>query len=328
MADRSKAEYMESIESCLEHIGNGETYEVCLTTQFQGKYESDHHADDISDVCNGASASVYVKRSEIFQTYRDLRDHNGAPYSCFFHYDPGYSLSLQNASTHGSGKDLNMLRWYKPGGISILSSSPERYLKADKEGNVESKPIKGTARRDLIDLDNDEAIKERLRCDEKSRAENLMIVDLVRNDFGRVCDVSSVSVSSLMHVESYASVHQLVSTIRGHLAGGRSLVDAIVSTFPGGSMTGAPKIRTMEIIDELEQRRVRGVYAGAMGYIGMNGMADLSIVIRTALIAGGNITIASGGAIVALSDPQEEVDEVHLKASAVGSALGYDIEFA
>jgi para-aminobenzoate synthetase len=131
-----------------------------------------------------------------------------------------------------------------------------------------------------------------------------MIVDLVRNDFGRICTPGTVCVPSLMHIESYTSVHQLVSTIQGQISPDKSIIDAIVSTFPGGSMTGAPKIRTMEIIDRLERGHSRGIYSGAIGYIGLNGILDLNIVIRTAILRGNEITVNAGGAIVALSNPE------------------------
>lgn len=278
---------------------------VCLTLQFQGSEKTNS-----------------LKPLEV---YNNLRNKNPAPYSCFIHYDPMDYYTNENNIFGTPGLDTP--GWYKPGGFSICSSSPERYLKATKSGYLESKPIKGTARRNLQDSIVDKQIAEELKKDEKSQAENLMVVDLVRNDFGRVCEIGSVMVPQLMRIESYASVHQLVSTISGKLQKGRSLIDAIVATFPGGSMTGAPKLRTMDIIEELENRP-RGIYSGAIGFIGMNGEADLNIVIRTAILAGGTVTVGSGGAIVAMSDPEEEVNEVILKAQAVSNPLGYSLSFS
>ncbi|KOX15577.1 aminobenzoate synthetase [Saccharothrix sp. NRRL B-16348] len=208
------------------------------------------------------------------------------------------------------------------GALSVLSTSPERFIRVDRQGVVESEPIKGTRPRGATAAE-DRALRTALAASAKDRAENLMIVDLVRNDLGHCAEVGSVEVPRIFEVESYATVHQLVSTVRARLRSGSSAVRVVRAAFPGGSMTGAPKIRTMQIIDGLEAGP-RGVYSGALGYFSLSGTADFSIVIRTLVVDRDKVSFGVGGAVIALSDPAEEFEETAVKATALLSLAGVE----
>ncbi|MBB5632271.1 aminodeoxychorismate synthase component I [Cryobacterium mesophilum] len=231
------------------------------------------------------------------------------------HPDPVATyLTLRAASPSHHGAFLRMA------GVCVLSSTPEVFLTATADGIVESRPIKGTRRRGATPAE-DRALLDELVGSEKERAENLMIVDLVRNDLSRVCAVGSVTVPHLLEVESYAQVHQLVSTVRGRLAEGSTGIDAVRACFPAGSMTGAPKLSAVRLLDALEQRP-RGIYSGAFGYFGLDGRIDLAMTIRTIVIDANGATVGTGGGITALSVPEEEIEETRIKAAALLRALG------
>jgi len=194
----------------------------------------------------------------------------------------------------------------------VLSASPERFLRV-QDGRVETKPIKGTRPRGS-DPQQDQAYADDLMVSLKDRAENLMIVDLLRNDLGKNCAIGSVKAERLFELESFANVHHLVSTVTGRLAEGRDAIDLLRGCFPGGSITGAPKLRAMQIIEELEPHR-RGIYCGAIGYLGFDGNMDTSIAIRTAVFSNGEIRFWAGGGIVADSEMEKEYRETWDKAA-------------
>lgn len=219
-----------------------------------------------------------------------LRSRNPAPFSCYL----------------------------DTGEIQVLSSSPERFIKVD-DSHIETRPIKGTMPRGH-NPEEDKLLAEKLMASQKDKAEHIMIVDLERNDLGRVCTPGTVNVKELMALESYATVHHLTSTVTGKLDPDKRLDQVLKACFPGGSITGAPKIRAMQIIEELEPAS-RGVYTGAIGYLGFDGNLDLNIAIRTIVIQKGTATFNLGGGIVHDSDPEKEYQETLDKGKAIFELL-------
>ncbi len=206
------------------------------------------------------------------------------------------------------------------GDLWLLSASPERFATIDRHRRVETRPIKGTTPRGETP-EADETLRNRLTTDPKFRAENLMITDLLRNDLAMVCEAGTVTVPGLMEVESYASVHQLVSTVTGQLRAEVGTLEALRAMFPAGSMTGAPKLRTMQIIEDVEDGP-RGLYAGAFGWISGDGRADLGVVIRSLFRSGdGPWRLGTGGGITVRSDVDEEWAETRWKAARLRAAL-------
>ncbi|KAG2219252.1 hypothetical protein INT45_009860, partial [Circinella minor] len=289
--DMEHKNYVQAIDQCIHEIGEGESYELCLTTRFHCSHSLDKQTD----------------LTFLYTHY--LRKNNPAPYSALLQFPMC--------------------------GMTLLSSSPERFLSVSKQGVAEMKPIKGTMGRVLTCtchcqgcdgscwIAQDEIQKQTLWQDVKERAENLMIVDLIRNDLAQVCDPSTVCVPKLMHVETYEKVHHLVSTVRGTLLPHVNSVETVRTCFPPGSMTGAPKLRSVQLLDQLEQHRLRGVYSGCLGYFSFDGSADFNVVIRTAVVTNDssqekmNVSVGGGGAITFLSDPEQEWKETLLKTKSV-----------
>nr|GMC72957.1 Aminodeoxychorismate synthase, chloroplastic [Ipomoea batatas] len=270
-AEKSREQYIKDIENCQDFIKDGESYELCLTTQMR----------------------MTIGEIDSLGLYVSLREKNPAPYAAWLNF------SREN--------------------LRICCSSPERFMRLDRDAVLEAKPIKGTIARGSTPKE-DELLKLQLQYSEKDQAENLMIVDLLRNDLGRVCEPGSVHVPHLMEIESYATVHTMVSTIRGKKRPDVSAVDCVKAAFPGGSMTGAPKLRSMELLDSLESCS-RGIYSGCIGFFSYNQTFDLNIVIRTVVIQDGEASIGAGGAITALSNPKDEYEEMILKTKAPSNAV-------
>ncbi|WP_169582426.1 MULTISPECIES: aminodeoxychorismate synthase component I [Microbacterium] len=210
----------------------------------------------------------------------------------------------------------------RTGEVALASASPERFLEVDA-GTVRTRPIKGTRPRGA-DAETDAALAEELLANEKERAENVMIVDLMRNDLSRVCEAGSVGVDGLLQVESYPAVHQLVSTVSGRLEPGVTVGDLLAAAFPAGSMTGAPKLSAMTILHDLEGGP-RGAFAGCFGWVGADGALDLAMVIRSIVVHPGGAYVGAGGGITWRSDASAEVAEVGIKARGPLAALGADL---
>jgi para-aminobenzoate synthetase len=277
--------YLAKIVAAQHEIHEGNSYEVCLTTTLTARLPA-------------AAAAPWP-------TYLALRRKNPAPFASYLRF----------------------------GGLTVASTSPERFLRITSDGGMRAEPIKGTRRRGA-DPERDRQLREDLAASLKDRAENIMIVDLLRNDLSHFAEPGSVTVSRLCEIESYATVHQMVSTIDARLLPGSPRAEAVAACFPAGSMTGAPKISTMAILDRLEEGP-RGLYSGAIGYFSLNGATDLAVAIRTLVTTAeagdgsaqgstAELTLGIGGAITADSVPDEEYDEIRVKAHGVLSALGAD----
>ncbi len=257
-----------------------------------------------------ARAIAYIEAGDIFQANITARFHAGraGAHPAALHL----ALRARNPAPFGAylacGEDF-----------AIASVSPERFLTLSSAGEIEARPIKGTRPRAALPQD-DAALAAELTASAKDRAENLMIADLLRNDIGRVAEIGSIHVPELAALESFAHVHHLVSCVRGRLRAGMTATDLLRATFPGGSITGAPKIRAIEIIHELE-KAARGPYCGSLFWLGEDGAMDSSILIRTAVVTPDQVIIQAGGGIVADSDPAQEYEELLTKATPLLAAL-------
>ena len=266
---------------------------------WESNFDADEYTDQVARVIN------YIEMGDIFQANISQRFEASVPedFDPFVHYMHMRRVNPAPFSTY-----MNI------GHIKISSASPERFLTVNGK-DVQTCPIKGT-RPHVEDPSMDRKYRNELKDSEKDMAENTMIVDLLRNDLSKVCDADSVRVSNLCKLESFAGVHHLVSTIEGTLRLGKTPIDLLKSCFPGGSITGAPKIRAMEIIEEIEPAR-RGPYCGSIGYVGFDGNMDSNILIRTLVYDGNDVSLQVGGGVVADSDPDAEYQETFDKAARI-----------
>lgn len=294
----------------------------------------DSMAGDIERLASTPRQRPAVGRPTIAVLHRSREDYLGMLRACRTAIDNGdaYQICLTNEMRVRTTDDplevYRRLRRTNPshhggfirfGAMSLLSSSPEQFLRITPAGEVVTRPIKGTRARSVDPAVDDEQ-RRALLASEKERAENVMIVDLMRNDLARTAVVGSVSVPDLFRVESYANVHQLVSTVTATLGDGFTPLDVVRTTLPAGSMSGAPKRSAMTILDRLEGRP-RGLYSGTFGYVGVDGSVDLAMIIRSIVLSGGEATLGVGGGITTLSVDADEFDETILKAEPLLRAL-------
>lgn len=301
-ADKSKAdEKFHQIDTHIKNAPHPKTAQHSPLLSWRHDRKSSAYMQDIERVIE------YILEGDIFQAnlaqgfeadlpqdfkpfdhYRALRRGNPAPFAGYMRFDD----------------------------LIISSASPERFLMIDKNGKVETCPIKGTIARNPTNEEKDKNAQQKLLNSEKDRAENIMIVDLLRNDLSKCCTPESVEVTDLCKLESFTDIHHLVSRVQGKLKAGKDAIDLLQSCFPGGSITGAPKIRAMEIIEELEHKR-RGPYCGAMAYFDFSGHMDSNILIRTMTFHQNMVRFQTGGGITAKSNPQDEYDETLDKAASL-----------
>lgn len=302
---------------------HGALLRLALVGGNAGSYELEHPAATSPLLSPDDSKADYLSKIEVAQDHIAKGDvyqlclttrlrgvYTGDPLSYFLRLRKSHSAPYA--------------AFIRVGNRSYVSISPERLIEVHGS-RVLSSPIKGTRRRGVSE-EEDLALISELAADPKERAENLMIVDLIRNDLASVCEPSSVTVESLLAIRSFSTVHQLVSDVSGSLREGKNGFDALRALFPGGSMTGAPKIKAMEIIRELESSP-RGDYSGGIGWIGKDGSMDLGMVIRTAIFDGSEVTIGIGGGITSDSIPEQEHREIQLKANALVSALSASVDW-
>ncbi|SOV22594.1 para-aminobenzoic acid synthetase [Plasmodium sp. DRC-Itaito] len=298
-----REQYIENVRKCKKYIEDGYSYELCLTTQFISKKLVDINI-------------------EYLDLYNYIRNINKVSYSCFINYkrilckeqnDNKEKISFLLKEKDKKKIKIDEIQFH------ILSFSPEEFLRKNKDNYMYSKPIKGTSKRGKT-KEEDDILKNNLFNNKKERAENLMILDLTTNDFNRICDINTVQVSKLFHIESYKFVHQMVSEITGQIKKGNNFSEAILNIFPGGSMTGSPKYISMSILQEIEMVP-RGIYSGCIGFLTFEGNFIFNIVIRTIIIKKDMISIGAGGAITIKSNEEDEYNEMILKFMSIAKPI-------